>query len=160
MFRLESEQALLKTFRPRDRRALEIPKELTFPLFVRDYLAWADPAGVYTYLVFGGAKAGKGSVATGIAFRRDQSAGAGARLCEWCHSHGTGEAIGLLTTDLNSKRRVGITLCLDLSCQRKLEDEANRSGRSLADRLAAMNERMARFAREALHIDLSGAGRD
>ncbi len=49
--------------------------------------------------------------------------------------------------------------CSDLSCKRKLEDEANRSGRSVFPAVEALLGRIGRFAAEGLQIDLSGAGR-
>jgi hypothetical protein len=52
-----------------------------------------------------------------------------------------------------------VNVCTDLSCQQKLEDEANRSGRSVLPAMEALLARIGRFASEALKIDLSGAGR-
>jgi hypothetical protein len=54
---------------------------------------------------------------------------------------------------------VGVHVCTDLGCQQRLEDEADRSGRSAVPAMAALLARMGRFAREGLQIDLSGAGR-
>jgi hypothetical protein len=64
-----------------------------------------------------------------------------------------------LSATLNAKKRVGVHVCLDLSCRQKLEDEANRSGRSVLPAIEKLITRMGRFASEALNIDLSGAGR-
>ena len=44
MFLIPSEDALLQAFRPRDRKVLEPPPGVTYPLFVRDYRA-AGPLG-------------------------------------------------------------------------------------------------------------------
>jgi hypothetical protein len=151
MFRLDSEEALLETFRPRDRRAVELPRGLAFPLFVRDYLAWTHPAGGRVCLVF----AMPSGVPTGIVF--DSNGGTDASLpqmCEWCHCSGMDSRVGLLAARLNSKKRVGVYVCSDLSCKQKLEDEADRSGRSVLPAMEKLIDRMGRFSTDALKIDL------
>ena len=50
MFKLDSETALLDTFRPRDRKKVELPAGLTFPLMATDYYAWPHPSGGRVYL--------------------------------------------------------------------------------------------------------------
>jgi hypothetical protein len=153
MFRIETEKELLNAFRSRDRKFVELPKGSRLPLFVRDYLAWVDPYGVRVFLVF---QAPGSARPTGIAFRRDQQGdkALGPRVCDWCRSAGGAEQIGLLTTDVDSKRRVGVNLCLDLRCGEKLEAAMNLSGRSVLDETRRMLERMSRFASEALGIEL------
>ncbi|AFE06707.1 hypothetical protein COCOR_06000 [Corallococcus coralloides DSM 2259] len=148
MFRIESEKELLRAFRSRDRKHVELPKGTQLPLFVRNYLSWVDPYGVRVFLVF---VAPGGKQATGIAFRRDQQGdpALAPKMCDWCRTS-TDAEIGLLTTDVDSKRRVGVNLCLDLRCGERLEAQADRSGRSLQDDTAQLIERMARFASEAL----------
>ncbi len=157
MFLLASEQGLVDAFRPRDRKGLELPKDFKFPLFVRDYVAWADPSGFRVNLLFAMPK----GAPTGISFRRDQRGGdvGVSRMCEWCHATGSAEQIGLLTADLNSKKRVGTSLCLDLGCKQRLEEAANRSGKNVLEETRQLMERLGKFASEALGIDLSGAGR-
>ena len=152
MFRLETDRALITSFRSRDRRAIEMPAGITFPLFVRDYLAWTETSGARVYLVFAAPGSRK---PIGIIFRRDAQDG-GARtshMCEWCHSYGSSYEVGLLTTDASSKRRVGVSLCVDLRCKEKLEDAADRSGRHPLKALEQLQERMFRFAHEALGIE-------
>jgi len=157
MFRLTSEEKLIRSFRPRDRAGLELPSGLSFPVFVRHYLAWREPSGASVRLVF----SVPGGAPTGILFQRAHGGESrSAQMCEWCHSPGGSHEIGLLTADASSRRRAGIIACLDVRCQEKLEDAANRAGRSALDAQHAMVERIGRFAREALGIDLSGAGRD
>jgi len=156
MFQLTSEEMLIQTFRPRDRAGMEIPSDLKFPLFVRDYVAWREPSGAGVRLVFGP----PGGAPTGIFFRRAHGEPNTAQMCEWCHSGGGADQIGLMTADVNSRKRAGITICLDLRCQEKIEDAANRAGRSALDAKRAMMERIAKFAHEALGIDLSGIGRN
>ncbi|RKH60779.1 FBP domain-containing protein [Corallococcus aberystwythensis] len=150
MFRIESEKELLNAFRSRDRKHVELPKGTRLPLFVRDYLAWVDPYGVRVFLVF----VAPGSTRpTGIAFRRDQQGDPTLvpNMCDWCWTS-TGADIGLLTTDVDSKRRVGVNLCQDLRCGERLEAQADRSGRSTRDDIARLIQRMARFASEALGL--------
>jgi hypothetical protein len=153
MFRIETEKELLSAFRSRDRKAVEPPKGTRFPLFVRDYLAWVDPYGVRVFLVFTAPGSKK---LTGIAFRRDQQGdkALALRVCDWCRASGSADQIGLLTTDVDSKRRVGVNLCLDLRCNEKLEAAMDMAGRSVLDENRQLIERMARFASEALGMKL------
>ncbi len=152
MFRIETEKELLGAFRSRDRKFVELPKGTRFPLFVRDYLAWVDPYGVRVFLVF---TAPGSQRPTGIAFRRDQQGDKSLvpQVCDWCRCSTAGE-IGLLTTDVDSKRRVGVNLCLDLRCGERLETATNLAGRSVLDENRRLIERMARFAHEALGIEV------
>lgn len=150
MFQLKTENDLLSAFRTRDRKYVEVPEGVKFPLFVQDYLAWVDPAGVRTFLVF---SAPGDAVPTGVAFRRDQSGEAAhSGMCEWCHSHASADEIGLLTTDVSTHKRVGLILCRDLSCGRRIEDAADRSGKNPREQAKVMLGRMRRFAEEALGI--------
>ena len=129
MFRIATETDFLNAFRPRDRKHVEPPKGITFPMVSRDYVSWVDPTGVRAFLVFvpTGSKQ-----PVGIAFRRDQSgANPASAMCDWCHGYGSADLIGLLTTDVSSKRRVGVNACLDLRCRQHIEDAANRGGKSL-----------------------------
>ncbi|WNG58048.1 FBP domain-containing protein [Archangium violaceum] len=154
MFRIETEKELLSAFRSRDRKHVELPKGTQLPLFVRDYLAWVDPYGVRVFLVF---TAPGGKRPTGIAFRRDQQGDKvlAPRVCDWCRASGASDQVGLLTTDVDSKRRVGVNLCLDLRCNERLEAEMNRAGRSVVDENKHLIERMSRFASEALGMEFS-----
>lgn len=151
MFQIESEKEFLGAFRSRDRKVVEPPKGTRFPLFVRDYLAWVDPYGVRVFLVFSPPGAQR---PIGIAFRRDQQGDKTltGRVCDWCHANGSADQIGLLTTDLDSKRRVGVNLCLDLRCGEKLETMANLSGRNVLEESKKLLARMARFASESLGL--------
>lgn len=151
MFTLASESALVAAFRPKDAKLFEPPPQQTYPAFVRDYLAWVHPAGGRVFLVF----AVPGGTPTGIVF--DTNGGLGPSvpaMCDWCHCSAAGTGVGLLSARLNAKKRVGVHVCADLSCRQKLEDEADRSGRSVVPAMARLIERMRRFAHEALQIDL------
>ncbi len=152
MFKLESEEAVLATFRPRDRKWVELVPGMTLPVIVRDYLSWLHPAGGRAYLVF----AVPGGVPTGVVFETNGGGGPSVpQMCDWCHCPGMGTQVGLLVAQLNSKKRVGVHICSDLGCKRKIEDEANRSGRSPIPALEKLVLRMGRFASEALKIDLT-----
>jgi len=156
MFRLLSDAELMKAFRPKDQPRVELPVGMSYPVVIRDYFAWTHPSGGRVFLVF----ATRGGAPTGIVF---DSNGGGTDLvpnmCDWCHSYSVGSKVAVLTARLNSRKRVGVNICGDLSCRQKLEDEANRTGRSVLPALDGLVERMGRFASEALRIDLSGAGR-
>lgn len=158
MFRIETEKELLSAFRSRDRKHVEPPKGTRFPLFVRDYLAWVDPYGVRVFLVF---SAPGSKRPTGIAFRRDQQGdkASAPHVCDWCRASGATDQIGLLTTDVDSKRRVGVNLCLDLRCSERLESAMNLAGRSAVEENKKLLERMARFATEALGLELGPEAR-
>lgn len=151
MFRVATEEEFLKAFRPRDRKHVEVPPGTKFPLIVLDYLSWSDPAGARVFVVF--APPGERRP-TGIAFRKDQSKGGvnSSRMCEWCHSQGSSDEIALLTTWVNSKKRVGTTLCLDLGCGHRVEEAADRSGKNRQQELKKLLARMEQFSREALGI--------
>jgi hypothetical protein len=156
VFKLDSEKALLDAFRPKDRKLVELPPGLAFPLVVHDYLAWPHPAGGRVYLLFAVPK----GAPTGIAFDTNGGGGEGVpHMCDWCHLSAAGTGVGLLTATLTGKKRVGVHVCVDLGCQRKLEDAANLSGRSVRPAMEKLLERMGRFASEGLKIDLSGQGR-
>jgi hypothetical protein len=128
-----------------------MPAGVTFPLFVRDYLVWTETSNARVYLVFGIPGSYK---PMGIIFRRDQSGGdLITQMCEWCHTSGPSSQVGMLTVDVNSKRRVGVSLCLDLHCKDRLEEIANRSGRQPRDFLTSLQERMYRFAHQALGVE-------
>lgn len=156
MFKLDSEKALLAAFRPKDRKLVELPPGFTFPAVVHDYLAWPHPAGGRVFLVFAVPK----GAPTGIAFDTNGAGDPGVpHLCDWCHGSSAGTGVGLLTATLTGKKRVGVHVCSDLGCQRKLEDEANRSGRSVRPAMEKLLARMGRFASEGLQMDLTGQGR-
>lgn len=148
MFRIDSEQVLEGAFRPRDRRSLELPPAATYPILVRDTLAWLDAAGIRAYLVF----LHESGKPVGLTFRRDQdpSAPGAANLCDWCHTWGP--EVGLLTAEKNSKRRLGVLVCRDLRCPARLDEAADLAGTSSVEPKRQMLERVRRFAREGLGI--------
>jgi hypothetical protein len=65
----------------------------------------------------------------------------------------------MLTAKVNAKKLAGVHVCYDLSCRAKLEEEANRLGKSAKPAMDRVVARMGKFASDVLKIDLSGAGR-
>lgn len=151
MFLVKTEQELRQAFRPREREVVQPPEHTSYPLFVRDYLAWVEPAGTRVFLVFQDQESTR---PLGIAFTRESRGdGAGPQMCDWCHSTGGADEIGLLTADRSSKKRMGVALCRDLRCAQKLEQAADLAGRSATEPKQRLMERMVRFAREGLGIE-------
>lgn len=151
MFLIQSETDLLNAFRPRERHHVELLPEFRFPLLVRGHRAWTDPHGFRTFLVLSEPNSNR---PMGIIFQRDPGGGVPvAQMCDWCHNSGTSNQIGLLTATASSRRRVGVNVCLDLSCADKIEEAAYLQGRHPDEQLRRLNERMVRFAREGLRID-------
>lgn len=154
MFTLASEADLVASFRPKDQRGLELEPGVQFPLTVEHYFAWRHPAGGKVFLVF----ATPGGVPTGIAFDSNGAVDTPA-MCDWCHQTASGNGVGFLMATVNGRKRVGVHLCVDLSCQQKIEEHVNRLGMSLAPAMKNLVARMGRFASEGLQIDLQGANR-
>ena len=155
MFRLTSEAQLRDCFRPKDRDVVELSSDLKFPMLVRDSVSWLHPGGGHVFLVF----AVPNGTPTGIAFQSNGGTSAAiGQMCDWCHSWGSGSEVALLTTRLNANKRVGVHVCSDLSCRRKIEDEANRAGRSPLPALRDLVDRIGQFASVGLKIDLFRPG--
>lgn len=151
MFKLDSEDALLAAFRPKDRKHVELTREVKLPMFVRHYLTWQHPAGGKVYLVF----ATPGGAPTGIVFDSNVSEPSVPQMCDWCHGGAIGGRVGMVTARLNANKLVGVNVCRDLGCKDRLEEEADRNGISAVPMLAALMERIGRFANEGLKIDLT-----
>ncbi len=119
MVRIASEQDFRATFRPVDQEELELPADLTFPMLIRGTMAWVEPGGHRTFLVF---EDPIKKLPFGIIFKRASgSVEVPAAMCDFCHSIRGGAAVGMMTANVNHKRRVGVTACKDLSCQAKLD---------------------------------------
>jgi hypothetical protein len=147
MFRIENEAELRDAFRTLDRDTVEIPTHFRFPIYVRDYLTWKESSGARTYLVIAEPEQRK---TFGVAFRADGPRGVAPHHCEWCHSPGGAADIGLLTTDASDRRRVGLHLCLDLSCLEKMSSRANLSGENTRLLSRRLMTTMLDFARRYL----------
>ena len=149
MFKVTTEKELANAFRPRDRRTLVMPPKVTFPLYIRDYLAWPDPAGGRLFVLF--EEPGTGH-ALGLAFRDDGEKGANG-LCEWCHNVGNVPGVSLMMCEKNSKRAIGTWLCKDLACGNRVENMADLAGRNGQTARKQVLERMWKFAHEGLGIE-------
>ena len=159
MFLIRNEAELRACFRELEQAEVRVANDLQFPLRVRDYLRWLEPSGARAYLVF---RAPGARAPLGIVFRRDQSLGPGvAAMCEWCHSVRSGNEVGMLTVASSPRKRVGLSLCRDLSCGDKVraapgpDDFAASMGAGGTEaaaplRLRRVIERMALFARREL----------
>ena len=148
-FDVSSSDELIGFFRERDQSRVILRRDLEFPMRVQYYFTWGDSSGAYRYLLF--KKPGWESP-MGAVFRTGAStgdAGTGG-ICDWCHSYGSSNQIGLLTTAVNSKRTVGFMLCSDLSCGDKIENSPSQSGKDPETRLLQVCERIGRFFDETL----------
>lgn len=156
MLRIKDENEFLECFRPMEREEVQIPSDMLFPLLIRDYVAWMEPSGHRTFLVFEELNRGQ---AKGIVFRRAQGAGAPgeipASMCDFCHSVRGGGRVGLLTAIVSPNKRIGVQACRDLSCKehlRKPNPSPNdmRESFSTDDKERRILERMRDFARKHL----------
>src|SRR4051812_44796198 len=98
MLRISSEKELVESFRPMEREEVILPRDLAFPLIVRDYQAWSEPSGHRVFLVL--AEPGR-KQPMGIVFQRSQASSsetaAHPQMCDWCHSVRAGNGVSLLT---------------------------------------------------------------
>ena len=150
-YQIQSEEDLLQTFRPRDRKHVEVPKTMRFPLSLGYYHAWSEPSGVRVYLVL---KKPEWKAPIGVSFKRTQqgSSSSLSRMCDWCHSCAPSDQIALLTATVDSRRRVGAILCLDFGCIYKLDMVSRISGMNFEPMARKLQERMAVFCEKALQI--------
>lgn len=148
MFLIRSEAELLDAFRSHDRKRLGLPKNLKYPLVVRDYFAWTEPGSPRVQLVFVEPGVGK---TIGLVFERSSSPSPSTGAsCEWCHSFGSTNQIGMLTIEATARRTVGVNLCLDLSCRDKIETNTALSPVAAQKRGREVIESMSRFVRRLL----------
>ena len=137
-------------FRDRDQKRVVVARDLEFPMRVQYYFTWSESSGVYRYLLF--RKPGW-ETPMGLVFRQGSNTspeGATGGICDWCHTYGSSNQIGLLTTAVTSKRTVGLMLCLDLSCGEKIENAPSQSGKSAEARIVETCERIGRFFDETI----------
>ncbi|MBI3543058.1 MAG: FBP domain-containing protein [Deltaproteobacteria bacterium] len=147
MFLFKTETDLRKSFLPRDERLLELPRGLKFPLMVRDYLAWNEPGSSRVFLVFAEPDVRK---PLGMVFERDSGGGPTPAMCEWCHSMGTGNEIGVLLLDAGGGRKVGVHLCRGLECREKIERDTRLSPMATQKKLRRVVAQMSKLARRTL----------
>ena len=149
MFKITEDFELKKAFREIDQPAFEPPAEAEYPMFVTDYVTWSEPSGHRVFLVFSDPAKGE---PLGIVFERGSSAVPG--MCEWCHSVRSGNGVSLLLAKVDGQRRVGLHLCRNLECQKRLSadpgaDDFPRTGNSVLERKKVLS-RMAEFFRQQL----------
>ncbi len=126
-FIIASEQELILSFRPRDQKKLIVPIGLRFPIEVNTYFRWQESSGVYTYLIF---KRPNWDAPRGVAFKRSHpTSDPVGGMCNWCHSYGTSNEIGMLSVKVNSEVSLSYFLCQDLRCVEKIEENAILGGR-------------------------------
>jgi len=148
MFLFKSENEFVDSFRPVDQKQIRVPQGTKFPLVVRDYFAWTDSSNSRVYLVFSEPDVKK---PIGVVFEREHPRGeTTAAICEWCHSFGSTNQIGLLTLEVNPKRRVGIHLCLDLSCRDKIDKNLSLTPIAAQERIRQVVEGMSKIVRRFL----------
>ena len=131
---------MLATFRPRDRKRVELSHDVTFPLRVRHYFTWTF--GRRVFLVF----ASPGDAPKGIVFDAAGEGPAVPHMCDWCQQVGLGARVGMLTARRDRKSTIGILVCADLGCRERLEDLSDRHGLELEPTMRKVLERMERFA--------------
>ncbi len=150
-FTLRSDEDLLATFRERDQKSVVLPRYSPYPFLIEDYYAWTEPSGVYTYLVY---KQGDWETPRGLVFQRNAS-GSGnspAGMCEWCHSYGAANEIGLMSTEISPRLSGGTWLCLDLDCLQKIEEQTNLAGKDASKRKQKLFQKMGEFY-QRVHLD-------
>jgi hypothetical protein len=152
MFQIDNESDLKSFFREVDQPEVILSDDLKFPVRARDYLRWLEPSGNRVYLIF---KVPTFKAPLGIVFRRDQALGpAVAAMCEWCHAVRSGNEIGVLTATSSKKKRIGLSLCRDLSCADKIRSAPGAndfsSNASIPLRIERVLEKMADVSRREL----------
>ncbi len=140
MFKLANDRALLRTFRPLDRKQVEITREVSLPLRVTDYLTWNH--GRRVFLVFAAAS----GEPKGIVLQADSGGPLVPHMCEWCHAVAPGTRVGMLTARRDRRSTIGILVCSDLGCRERIEDAADRAGANVHPAMEKLLHRMDRFA--------------
>ena len=152
MEEIKSEEELLNSFRPRDRKFVEIPSDMTFPFLFSYYLAWTVSSQARVFLVY---KRPSWKHPVAVSFRRTpSSAGAPAGgMCDWCHSVGGSDQVGLLSLTVDAQTSVGFMLCLDLGCINRLETVAELSGKDFGKLSKSLLEKITKFFEHNLQIE-------
>lgn len=141
-FQISSEEDLIQTFRPKDHDLVILPRPLTYPLNIQHYIAWGESSGNYTYLVF---KRPNWELPRGLVFRRTPTQQTTSNLCDWCHSYGSTEDIGMLTVRINAELTVGQYLCVNLDCLEKLETQITSTGKNFDTLAEQVCQKIERF---------------
>lgn len=144
MFKLPNEAALLATFRPIDRKRVEITRDVRLPVVVPHYLTWHF--GRRVYLVF----ALQDAPPRGIVFEAEAAGPPVPHMCNWCQHCGLGTKVGLLSARRSRQRTAGVLVCSDLGCRERIEDVTMRTGTDAGPAMLALLTHMGRFA-DSLH---------
>lgn len=147
-FTLRSDADLIATFKKQDQGNVVLPKRTRYPLAIEYYHAWTEPSGVYTYLTF---KKSNWEIPRSIVFSRNGAghASSPAGMCDWCHTSGASDEIGLLTTTLTPHSSGGTWLCLDLTCLLKIEEQTGLAGKSAEKRIDTLMKKIGNFFERA-----------
>lgn len=147
-FELATEEDVLACFREKDQRKVILPRLMPYPVSADYYYSWGESSGVYQYLLF---RRPEWKTPRGVVFKRMHTAGEGqaGRMCDWCHSYGGSDQVGMMTTILDPNRSAGFVLCLDIACFDKLETISNQSKKPLEKLAGGLLERMSSFFKSA-----------
>jgi hypothetical protein len=140
---IETEYDLRNAFLLQDRKRLEIPDNLRFPLTFDHYMTWTESTGRYQYLAF--RKYGRAEL-VGMVFDRSGAGQPGrTQMCSWCQTTGSSDKIDMLSMDITAKVLVGVIVCINLNCLENLETISKLSKKS-PERLAQeIVDRMSHF---------------
>ena len=143
-FTLRSDADLAATFRERDQKSLVLPKFSPYPFSVEHYYSWTEPSGVYTYLVY---KQSDWELPLGLVFQRNGKGStlSPAGMCDWCHSCGPSDEIGLMSVEITAHLSGGTWLCLDLACLQKIEEQTGANANTRNKRVANLFQKMGIF---------------
>ena len=152
MSRLRDAAHVLECFRAIDLDDVYVPPDLSFPLTVRDYVAWPEPSGARVSLVF---EEPISQQLIGVVFRRGRTPpDAPAAMCQWCHAVRVGGAVTMMTASIDRDRRVGLYLCASLNCRENAltTPVVHDTPESIppADRVKCILVRMSAFVRRSL----------
>lgn len=143
-FTLRSNADLLATFKERDQKHVVFPKFSPYPFLTEHYYTWTEPSQVYTYLVY---KQSNWETPLGIVFQRNGSGHtiSPSGMCDWCHSQGPSNEIGLMSTEITARLSGGTWLCLELDCLQKIEEQTSVSGRHFEKRRQNLFRKIGEF---------------
>lgn len=150
MEKINSEEELLNAFRLRDRKHVEVPSDMTFPLMFSHYLAWTEPSLARVFLLF---KRPSWKAPLGVSFRRTHSSGGAGGMCDWCHSVGSSDQVGILSMHADPNTSLGFMLCLDLGCINRLETVASISGKDFDKLSKGLIDKISRFFENNLKVE-------
>ena len=152
MYLIKDEIEMIAMFRDFEQSEVQLPREIKFPLLLRDHLAWQEASGHRTFLLVHDTLK---KFPVGVVFKRTPSSGdLPAVMCEFCHAVRGGSAVDLLTATAGARRRVGAYLCRRLDCEehRKERPGVNDMRESILpyEKRTRLHERMLNFVNKNL----------